>query len=617
MASALNSHLTPLGYDIVVATTQGALNATMLEYISESEDLPDAAKQQRGVAKCWIYKKNTTTKKLESVPIELKDLIALTPGINPFEIDANADPDSDVGLQRLRFAGFHCAYMIKPGLPPGIDARSMPNVIEIGNDSSFVTYNMLCSEVKVCLMEYMGMDCSWSVFEQPTGTSWGFQCQVDLRMSKDDSNSHFAQLPPEIQKQILADFGSEDSFSVQRLLFDLDNAGLEVGPAMKIFAGDANVDPIAQGLINGSFLNSYFADMKQRGQPLLHVAVVSHEPDESQFRATDMAVEACQLIDERTGHPLTGLTKDQQNLSTLNYLCMSNNNKIPQVQRPGWNWMNQAESHQFDGVISFQRNTFASYLRNKLQDQVKKNCYIASSKVVLDSGSIPQYYCGFKNIGTGAITNPSNRGDIKDWLNTQNGLPTFTLHEPSTTSDLVMEWNWKQTPASNDTAGSPVTLGSMTLQPSYSCQVHFRSNQIVITQNLTISLDLMKEQDSHSGNIVDWTLTDTYTLKVDAKGKLITDLPEMLQKGHRIDNSQTLGTNSFMNFFNSVDDVIENIKNSTAFVNTEFKDFPIDVAQKFQFPGGKTFAFRSFQFSKWQDLTAAITYLDPVAAPKN
>ncbi|WPH01286.1 Hypothetical protein R9X50_00412400 [Acrodontium crateriforme] len=600
--SAQNSHLTPLGYDMVVATTQGALNATMLTYLSET-DSPYTSM-------CWIWKKNAQTKKMESVQITLEELDKLTPGVNPFDIGPDADPDSDVGLQRLRFAGFQCAYMVKPGLPQQIDPSNLPNVVELGNESSSVLYNMLCTDVKVVVMEYMGMDVQWNVFEQPAGQSWGFQCKVDLRMTKDDNGSAFSRLPASVQAEIKASFGTEDAFSVQQLLFDLDNAGLETVPSMTIFQGSTAIDPIVSGLINGSFLGSYYADMKARGQPLLHVSVVSHEPDASDFRATDMNMEVSQLVDESTGKTLQSLTPAQENLSTLCYLCMSNQHPLPQAQHFGWNWVSEAESHQWDGVIAYQRNTFANYIRGQLEAQVLQNCFIACVKTPLNSGSIPQYYAGLKNIGTGAISNPDNRGDIQDTLNGATGAPTFTLTDPTLPSDLVMQWDWVQ--QSDDDAGLGGDLGNFTLKPQYNCKVFFIGNQIIITQHLVIYMSIMKSQDSHSGNIIDWTLTDKYTLKVDAHGKLIEDPAEMIQKGTIVDQSQTPSTNPFFNLFNNINGIINDIKNETQVVSTTFTDFPISVVQKFQFPGGKTFAFRDFQFSKFQDLTACITYVDPM-----
>lgn len=104
--SAKKSNLTPLGYDMVVATTQGALNATMLEYLNNRE-------QVEGVTSCFVWRKFVVDGKKVSklVTMTLAEVVAGTPGADPFQISNDADPDSDVNLQRLRFFGFAAAYV--------------------------------------------------------------------------------------------------------------------------------------------------------------------------------------------------------------------------------------------------------------------------------------------------------------------------------------------------------------------------------------------------------------------------------------------------------------------------------------------------------------------------
>jgi hypothetical protein len=108
----------------------------------------------------------------------------------------------------------------------------LPNVIELGADWANVTYNMLCAEVKVCAMDIVEDEIVWTVYQQLAGQSWGFQCKVDLRMENDVAGSAFLRLSPTMKAQMREAFGGEDAFSVQQLLFDLDNAGLETVPSM-------------------------------------------------------------------------------------------------------------------------------------------------------------------------------------------------------------------------------------------------------------------------------------------------------------------------------------------------------------------------------------------------
>lgn len=107
-SSALSSNLSQIGYDMVVATTQKSINATMLQYLDGSDKIEPTVK-------CYAWKKvvDPTTKKKSEVltEITLADLANAAPGVDPFAIADDADPDSDVFLQRLRFANFALAYV--------------------------------------------------------------------------------------------------------------------------------------------------------------------------------------------------------------------------------------------------------------------------------------------------------------------------------------------------------------------------------------------------------------------------------------------------------------------------------------------------------------------------
>lgn len=447
---------------------------------------------------------------------------------------------------------------------------------------------MLCADFRLCAMTYTGMDVSWNTFSQPAGDAWAFSCTVDLRMTSDDAGSAFNKLDPEIQKQIKSDFQDEDAFSVQQLLFDLNNAGLQTVPTMQILKGKNVLDPTVVGKINGTFLGSYFADMHARGQPLLHVSVVSNKKDESEFRATDMTLQACQLLDDSTHKPFVNPTRAIQEMSTMNYLCMSQNHPMPTLTRPSWNWLTEAENRQYDGVIACSRNVFAMMLKDQLQPLLLENCYVATAKCWLNAGSIPQYDVDIARL--------SDEG--------QTGTPTFSM--TTAPNPMVMQWTWNQE-SSQDSNNIGVVFGSLDLRPSYTCQVTFSGNQVIIDQNIKVYLKLMKEQNTEDGNVVDLKMTEKFDLKVD-NGKVVTELaPKVVVT----DNSETPTSNWFMNAFNQINDEISAIKNKCTAMTTNFSPAPISAVQRFQFPGGKTFAFCSFQFSNNQDLTSAITYVDP------
>ena len=148
----------------------------------------------------------------------------------------------------------------------------------------------------------------------------------------------------------------------------------------------------------------------------------------------------------------------------------------------------------------------------------------------------------------------------------------------------------------------------MTLSPSYTLTATFDGDTIVFEQHLLVYLYARALQTSASGNIVDKTITDTYTLSVTDDGRLTTTA----SAPKTTDNSQDPSRSGFLNFFTGINDIVNDVKTWVdKFVPTDFTDIPASVAQSFVFPGGQTFAFKSVSFSQDQDLISEITYVAP------
>ena len=104
MSSAQKSNLGNYGYDLVVATTQGALNSTMLEYLFES-------KQIEGTTKCYIWVPDANGNPIIAER-SFEELLSMTPnGVDPFKISATAKAWTDAGVQALVNIGFAAAYV--------------------------------------------------------------------------------------------------------------------------------------------------------------------------------------------------------------------------------------------------------------------------------------------------------------------------------------------------------------------------------------------------------------------------------------------------------------------------------------------------------------------------
>jgi hypothetical protein len=151
-------------------------------------------------------------------------------------------------------------------------------------------------------------------------------------------------------------------------------------------------------------------------------------------------------------------------------------------------------------------------------------------------------------------------------------------------------------------------MAKMTLTPSMNVSVQFIGNTIVITQTLLIYIYIRVMQSSESWNATNITITDTYTLAVDQNGQLTASLNSVKQ-----DNSDpTPSANWFIELFTGLDELVKDVDDWTkGFAQTRFTSLPLNIAQQFVFPGGKTFTFKDVVFSDNQDLVSHISYVQP------
>ncbi len=506
------------------------------------------------------------------VPIDYATLVQQANGSDPFTVPNGADPNINQDLKNLFAARFMTGFKAQIGLPPGIPPTSIPDVVTLTGDTSSVTYNLMCSEFTVVEYKAGGFaPPSWMNLSQQPGSPWLFTSKVDLRLLTTDQ-SDYSKLPPAVQAQIKNLGGN--AFSVQQLLFDLDNAALETTPTI------SGVDPSSNlyACLQKYFLDTYYTALQQNGQPVLGCNVSQSTVPPATLTLTDLNFETSPYLGTN-GQPVVNPTPDQQGLYTLNYLCAANGNTLPAPSQFGWNWMEPADEANFDGVIAINRNTFANFFASQLPDYVSSNCYLSNVRVYMDGLDVDY-----------------------SWSLTPYQTPTVS--QPASGA-VVLSYSYSST--ASDKAGLNGDMGQMTLSPSFTLTVSFTGNTIVIVQHLVIYLRVQVMQTSADGNVVDKTITDTYTLAVDDNGNLTASLSSV-----PVDNSQTPSTNGFLNFFTGLNAIISDIATWTRnFTQTNFTDIPVSDLQSFVFPGGKTFAFKDAAFSDNQDLTTHITYVDP------
>lgn len=552
------------GYDFVVATTQESINATMKQYLSS----PGAAAPM--VTQCYVMDENGNPQ-----AIDYQALLKATGGVDPFSV-ANGAPPTDAGVKALAQASFLYAFRAQIGIPAAADPLSVPDIVILGMNTASVTFNLMCSTFQIVEATYGPRGIvSYLNQSQDPSAPWLFTSKVDLRLTVTDQSA-YSKLPPPVQQSIKNLGGN--AFSVQQLLFDLDNAALESIPTI---SGVAPGTPLYTAL-QTSFLGAYFAAVRAQGQPVLGYAVSRSVIDQASLSLTDLNFQVSAFVGS-DGQPVVNPTPQQTQLATLCYLCAANGDTLPAATPFTWNWVEPDQVSSFHGVAVVNRNSLAKYFRDQLMPAVEQNCLQPNVRVWLSGflDSTVNYSWGVSSFQTPTVQITDTGADV-----------------------LTFRWNSSE---AEDQAGLNGDMGRMTMSSSLAVDVSFQGNTIVVVQHLIINVYIRSLATSEQGNIIDITLTDTYTLAVDQNGGLTATVAST-----KADNSESPSVNGFLNFFTGANDLMNSVKTwASGFASTNFQDMPLSAMQSFVFPGGQTFVFKDVLFSQSQDLVSHITYADP------
>jgi len=553
------------GYDFVVATTQASINATMKAFLAKLKEPV--------VNICFVADAAGNPVRIDYAA--LKDRAK---GSDPFRVPADAEPATNTDLQNLQSARFMAGFQAQLGIPKGYRRPTeIPDLVILGSDTAAATFTMPCAEFDIVELD-PGSGYSpptWTSLSQPAGAAWIIESKVDLRMSLVD-RSQYSKLPPDVQAKI-QNLGG-DTFSVRQLLFDFTNAGLaaQLPSIQGIKPGTKLYQLLAQ-----YFLGAYFTELQKEGQPLLGAAITQSTAPASTLTLTNLNMEVCPFVGTNL-LPVAQPTADQERLATLSYLCEANGHVLPPAVAFNWNWVDLSEAADCHGVAATNKTAFVTFFKNELLPHVEQNCYRPSATVTLTSDLKTHYMFSL----------------------TPGQAPTVTVPE---TGAAVLSFSYSSSAA--DQAGLGGDFGRLQIDPRYNLDVKFAGNTITIDQHLVLYMYIRGTFGvAMDGNVVDKTITDTYTLSVTAQGRLTATLTTT-----SADNSKDLRVNDFSDFFGGevnrvAGEITSYIRNA---VSPRFADIPLTVVQDFVFPGGRTFAFKNVAFSGNQDLVSHITYADP------
>ncbi|KAL8966999.1 MAG: hypothetical protein Q9183_003117 [Haloplaca sp. 2 TL-2023] len=179
--------------------------------------------------------------------------------------------------------------------------------------------------------------------------------------------------------------------------------------------------------------------------------------------------------------------------------------KWTNMSQPSTRWVFQSEvdlrltsvgpkAKQFYDIVSINRNTFATYLRDQLRPKIPANCLIPHARITLkNAGLTKEYSVSISPSGVDAFAIPPT------------GTTVLSLHYEIMVSDY---------------AGLNNNEGEIHLKPSFNIKVSFQDDNIVIMKHLWVWLHVRSLLTTVKGNIVDEILKDTYKLGVDEYGNV-------------------------------------------------------------------------------------------------
>lgn len=591
--SAQESWLSSYGIDVVVASTQPAINATIKQYIHEFG---------KGASPTFTaYFVTDHSDNIVQVPDNfplvyplIANHTALYGGLDPLTTAAwtgsGTKPDAINTIQQLIYqntygtvfptmpvvSAFKYAVSFELGFPGGTIPPT--DIVQLSDDGQFATYKLCFQNLTLVVASYVADTIEagisgYEVYKQKATAPYEFTVRVPLASINDSSNA-----PADVAAQAAA---LGNAFTMQQLVLDLDNASWYGQPVIT----DAPATSEVYKLLSTVFLPLFAKMMAENGRAALGFNFIPNTATGStNFGVTSITL----VIDDCLGNPGPAPA-----VATLDYLCSVNGNPPQQFadfsdfgnqynNLPFWNWFDQVPS--VHGVIAVSPQALGNYFATALMDYVKSNCYFPTTSWYFNDDK-EMWMVNTPGVQAGQTpTVTVTDGYSSPWV-------TFSYTSPSGSG--YSKNNYSQTQQLTSTFKLTVAQGA--------------GNTLVVTQELVIFYELQMGSTA-KGNVVDTVITDTYTLATDNFGKFA---PAVLSGTQ--DKSQNVSFGSITNFFDGdPNTMLATIKSwAQTLVAKNVTDVPVSIMQGLVFPGGNAFAINDFSFSDGGDLIANINYAIP------
>lgn len=328
---------------------------------------------------------------------------------------------------------------------------------------------------------------------------------------------------------------SGSAFSLQQLLFNLENAVAQTAPT---FVGVT--DETASYLLSKSFIDLWSKIAKDEGLPLVGVTAVAQYPDGSPLRLTGLERWVSPVVDPNSGERIKDPSELQLSATTLNYLCAADGHPLPGASSFSWNWIEPQDVAQSSGVISIKRSTIGEYLAQQVLPLARTSCIQPWVKVTAKDAFGTVNYA---------------------WSFSDGQMPTIKITD---SGPLVATLDYSFTAEDSDT--KVATHGEFKITSTYSCSivlgsydctksppVYIAGNMFNVIQRLKIYIYIQWAATGRGANILDKTLIDEYVVFVDNNGSF-TFSP--IKNFIVIDNSQTIDVSWLVNIFISIGDLL-------------------------------------------------------------
>jgi len=572
--SSKDSNLTSYGYDMVTATTQDSINATLKQYLYKMDST------EYVVAYSLTYDENGNC----SIDVMDYNNLVENIGIDLFTITSeqkDRTPEENMAIDKA-YDEFDFYMAIKGSI--GIDSLecSLPDIVTlIESDISSqanVLYKAYFNNLEIISLNEHKRIVYFNHIIQPKDNPYFFNFNVKLDFKHDEFNS----LPENIQKQI-KNLDPATMFSIQQLYLDLNSAKLQSCPTIEGVAIGTN----EYDLLNRFFIETYWNGLKNSDSgDVIFGYTVSPSGNNINpnyvITPTDFTFYISTYIDPKTKEKKPGL-------NTLNYVVMSNNHPLPSIKPFTWNWLEADEKLDKHGSIAINRNEFVKKLADQLFIPLK---YLLLQPKV----SIKKHFSSY-DITYGI---EQYKGDLQPLTLTDSGSE-------------IIKYSFYTKAADDDTYGL-IDKASFSIDYNLNYSVKLNSNKIEVTAliDTNLNLDAGLGVKNSKCKIVSYKLVDTYTLLVNSSGELIFNYAhnDSKEKGHYDSNWWK------EHMLPGHDELIDKICTKyDSWIDKYHNNYDkkmltcLSSSLNWVFPGNDSFVFKNVAFSNFQDLIVDITYV--------